>query len=633
MESIHPWISPYNEDGTLKYNMEAWSDMVMSAEALVNPLRDNAYNDLTELRNNLFGSFSGILKPFSWLTLSSTNTFTLINTNANEYLDSRTYSGNHSSNNVSNGTLKVDDGRSWSFLTSNILRLQHRFGEHSLGGLLGQEWYERHSRTSHVEMYDQLIAGERNVGGFAKQGRKNDAGVVPTGTESDAGSFSVFSEINYNYSGKYMASVSFRTDGSTNFGKDNRYGTFYSVSASWLASRERFMREQPVFSNLKFRFSYGTSGKEAGMDYLNYTLYSTGNTTFDYYRNHPCYQSVYGAQLNQQGNDQLSWETAYNLNLGVDMGFLKNRITLSADWYKRRNSDLIMGVTLPAYAGVGQQYQNVGEMENRGLEFVLNTHTLKSKDFNWFTTFTFSYNDNKLTKLDQGKLARNGYKTFYEGDNIDELKKVRITGVDPQTGAAQYERIDEDGTRTIVNTMQEATNGNGELSYVNVGLSRAPYWGGFTNTLTYKNWELYVHTTYNLKYKVYNDVLAEYTSGTGWMRNNLHKLPSGWKIWEKAGDKADIPMMNTDPAYMLDLGTETSFCYSDASHFRISNIRLSYRFPQAWMEMLHLQSAALSFSCDNVHTFTSSRFIGNDPENVAGWAAPRRFIFGLNVTF
>ena len=167
---------------------------------------------------------------------------------------------------------------------------------------------------------------------------------------------------------------------------------------------------------------------------------------------------VYGAQLNQQGNDQLSWETAYNLNLGVDMGFLKNRITLSADWYKRRNSDLIMGVTLPAYAGVGQQYQNVGEMENRGLEFVLNTHTLKSKDFNWFTTFTFSYNDNKLTKLDQGKLARNGYKTFYEGDNIDELKKVRITGVDPQTGAAQYERIDEDGTRTIVNTMQEATN-------------------------------------------------------------------------------------------------------------------------------------------------------------------------------
>ena len=92
MESIHPWISPYNEDGTLKYNMEAWSDMVMSAEALVNPLRDNAYNDLTELRNNLFGSFSGILKPFSWLTLSSTNTFTLINTNANEYLDSRTYS-------------------------------------------------------------------------------------------------------------------------------------------------------------------------------------------------------------------------------------------------------------------------------------------------------------------------------------------------------------------------------------------------------------------------------------------------------------------------------------------------------------------------------------------------------------
>lgn len=633
MESIHPWVLPYNENGTLKYNMESWSDMAMSAEALVNPLRDNAYNDLTELRSNLFGSFSGVLKPFKWMTLSSTNTFTLINTNVNEYLDSRTYSGNHSSNNVSNGTLKVDDGRSWSFLTSNILRLQHRFGEHSLSGLLGQEWYERHSRTSHVEMYDQLIAGERNVGGFAKQGRKNDAGVMPTGGESESGSFSVFSEVNYNYAGKYMASASFRTDGSTNFGKDNRYGTFYSVSASWLASREKFMAEQDVFSNLKFRFSYGTSGKEAGMDYLNYTLYSTTNTTFDYYRNHPYYQSVYGAQLNQQGNDQLSWETAYNLNLGVDMGFLKNRIALSADWYRRRNGDLIMGVTLPAADGVGQQYQNVGEMENRGIELVLNTHTLKSKDFNWYTALTFSYNDNRLTKLDQGKLSRNGYKTFYEGDNIDELKKVKVVGVDPQTGSAQYVRVEEDGTETVVNTMLEATNGNGEASYVNVGLSRAPYWGGFTNTLSYRNWELYVHTTYSLHYKVYNDILAEYTSGTRWMRNNMHKLPSGWKIWEKPGDKADVPMMNADPADMLDLGNETSFCYTDASHFRISNIRLTYRFPQAWMDAVHLQSAALSFSCDNVHTFTSKRFIGNDPENVGGWAAPRRFIFGLNVTF
>lgn len=168
-------------------------------------------------------------------------------------------------------------------------------------------------------------------------------------------------------------------------------------------------------SNLKLRMSYGTSGKEAGMDYLNYTLYSTSNTTFDYYRDHPVYQSAYGATINQLGNDQLSWETAYNLNIGVDVALLDNRISLSADWYKRRNSDLIMSTTLPAANGVGRQYQNVGEMENRGVELVLNTHTVKGEDFNWFTTLTFSYNNNELTKLDQEKLTRSGYKTFYEG--------------------------------------------------------------------------------------------------------------------------------------------------------------------------------------------------------------------------
>ena len=633
MESYHPWMTPYNEDGTLKYNIKSWNNYVIDPTPLRNPLQDNKYNDVTSLKNNLFGSFSATLKPFKWITFSSTNTLTLTNGNANDYLDSRTYTGNHSSNEMSNGVLTVDDERSWTFLTSNILRLQHSFGEHNLNGLVGQEWYERHSRTSRIKMYDQIIAGERNVGGFSKQGDKTNPGVIPTGTERESGSFSVFSEVNYNYAGKYMASASFRTDGSTNFGKDNRYGTFYSFSGSWLVSREKFMKHLDVVSNLKLRMSYGTSGKEAGIDYLNYTLYSTSNTTFDYYRYHPFYPSAYGAEINQLGNDQLSWETAYNLNFGVDLGLLNNRISLSMDWYKRRNSDLIMSTTLPAANGVGQQYRNVGEMENRGVELVLNTHTVKGQDFNWFTTLTFSYNDNELTKLDQEKLTRTYYKTFYEGDNIDELKKVKVKGVDPQTGLAQYVRVEEDGSTNIVGSLSEAVLGNGELSYVNIGLSRAPYWGGFTNTFTYRNWELYMHTTYSLNYKVYNSILAEYTSGTSWTSSNLHKVPSSLKIWENPGDKADIPMVNADPAFVQELNDETSFCYTDASHLRISNIRLTYNFPRQWMKVVGVQSAALSFSCDNVYTFASKFFSGMDPENVGGWAAPRRFIFSLNVTF
>ena len=633
MENKHPWLTPYNEDGTLKYNIEQWQNFVMDPDPAVNQLQDNKYNNVTDLSSNLFGSFSGTFKPFKWLSFTSTNTLTLNTTNTNDYQDSRTYSGNSSINEYSNGTLTIDDSRSWSFLTSNILRLQHNFGNHSLNGLIRQEWYERHSRSSSVSMYDQKIAGERNVGGFSMQGEKGDDASIPTGNETETGSFSVFSEVNYNYAGKYMASASFRTDGSTNFGRDKRYGTFYSVSASWLATQEEFMQNQNVFSNLKLRASYGTSGKEAGIDYLNYTLYTTTNTTFDYYRNHPIYQSTYGAELNQLGNDQLSWETAKNLNIGVDLGFLENRINLSVDWYRRNNTDLIMQVSLPAAMAVGVQYQNVGKMVNRGIELVLNTHTMKSKDFNWFTTLTFSYNDNELTNLADDRLSDAYGTVYYEGDNFDVLKKVKVAGIDPQTGLPQYERVEEDGSITIVNSLVDATLGNGELSYVDIGLSRAPYWGGFTNTLTYKNWELYVHTTYNLKYKVYNSIFQSFTSGRGWTTSNMRKLPSHWKIWEQPGDQADLPMVNADPANRQDLSTSTSFAYMDASHLRISNIRLSYHFPQRWLQEVGIQSATLSFNCDNVYTFASKNFLHADPENLSGWAAPRQFIFGLNVTF
>ncbi len=467
MEDYHPWLSPYDEDGGLKYNIPYWENYVISTKAKVNALLDNRYNDITDLTNNTLASFLGVLKPLKWLSIQSTNTLTLLNQNENAYQDCRTYSGNSPDNSESYGTLRVLDFRKWSFLTSNLLRIQNIWGKHNLNGLIGQEWYERHSRYSTIQMYDQVTPGERNVGGFAKQGSKTFPSTIPSGDEVESSSCSIFSEMNYNYAGRYMASISFRRDGSTNFGKDNRYGTFYAISASWLASEEKFMKNQKLFSNLKFRISYGTSGKEAGADYLNYTLYSTssyGATAYNYYVSHPIYPAIYGATIDQLGNDKLSWETAHNFNLGIDFGFLKNRIRLSIDNYCRLNSNLIMAVTLPAAYGVGKQYQNVGEMLNRGVELMLNTHNIRLSNFNWYSQFTFSYNDNKLKKLQDNRLSWNGI-TLYEGDNIDILKLVRYVGVNSDNGLACFERIEEDGSTVIVNNVYEATSGNGDCSY------------------------------------------------------------------------------------------------------------------------------------------------------------------------
>lgn len=430
-----------------------------------------------------------------------------------------------------------------------------------------------------------------------------------------------------------MASVSFRTDASTNFGKDNRYGKFYSVSGAWLVSSEKFMQKQKALSFIKLRLSYGTSGKEAGIDYLNYTLYAIGKDYEDYYREHPLYPSSYPAVINQLGNDQLTWETAYTFDLGLDMGFLNDRIRLNADYYRRRNSDLIMSVVTAAAIGVGAQYRNVGEMLNQGVELTLNTHTLKLPDFNWYTTFTFSYNKNKLTKLYDGYFVDGEGRTFYEGDNIDMLKKVKVDGVDKETGKPIYERVNEDGSIEYVNTLTAATSGNGELSYQDIGLKRAPYYGGFTNTFQYKNFELYLHMTYSLGYKAYSYLKTSYTDGTAWLYNNMYKVPSNLKIWKEPGDDADIPMVNSDPSYTQNLYGTTSFGYINSGHVRFSKIRLSYNFPEKWLRQMRIQNLSLSFTCDNVGVITSRNFVGADPENLGDWPAPRRYVFGLNFTF
>jgi TonB-linked SusC/RagA family outer membrane protein len=633
-EYIHPWLSPYNADGSLMYSIPGETDFDRGSPDLINILLERNLNNNIYTSQRLSGSFHGTVKPFPWLSFTSTNTVTLGSGNDNLYVDSRTYSGNSRVNNFANGTLTINDARDRSFLTSNVLRFQHAIDDHEISALAGQEWYERWSRQSSVSMFDQKLPGERNIGGFAQQGEKTFGG-IPSGAETEAASFSIFSEAHYNYARRYIASISFRRDASTNFGKANRYGNFYSIGASWVASGERFMQDQEIVSHLKLRASYGTSGKEAGRDYLNYTLYDAGETTFNYFHAHPHLPASYATGINQRGNDRLSWETARNLNVGVDVGLFDQRVQLSVDKYRRVNTDLIMSVTLAAGNGVGAQYRNVGEMINDGVEVVLHTHNVKGA-FNWRSGFTFSYNKNKLSKLDNGRLVRSSYPTLRVGDDISTLKKITFAGVDPENGKPRYERVGEDGTITLLNSITAVNVDDMERSKVNAGLSRAPFWGGFSNTFSWREWELSINTAYAFHYRVLNPLKRAYVNGRSWISGNLYSVPDAWKIWEKAGDIADLPAINADPSLLRteqDFDGESTILYSDASHWRVSTVRLDYAVPARWTASLGLRAAGLYFLLDNVYTFTAKDFAGFDPENPGEWAAPKRFIFGLNFNF
>jgi TonB-linked SusC/RagA family outer membrane protein len=634
MHLMQPWVSPYNDDGSLKYSIFVVSNLNVGADS-PNLLLERRYNDNTANTQRISGSFHGTLKPFEWLSFTSTNTIAVGNDATNTYTDSRTYSGNNVFNGFSHGTLTTSDTRVRSFLTSNIARAQFAVqDDHRFNFLVGQEWYERWSRSSRLSMYDQKIPGERNVGGFAKQGDKMLPS-LPTGSEFESGSFSIFSELHYNYAQRYIASASFRRDASTNFGRNNRYGNFYSLGASWVVSQEGFMRDQDLVSNLKLRISYGTSGKEAGQDYLNYTLYAVGDASMNYYSDHPGHPASYPAAINQLGNDRLSWETAHNFNVGVDIGLFNQRLQLAVDKYRRVNSELIMRVTLPAGQGVGGQYKNVGEMVNDGVELSLHSHNVKGA-FNWRSHLTFSYNKNKLSKLDNDRLVRSGYRTLFLGDDISTLRRIKVDGIDPDNGKARYERVEADGTINVFNSLQDVIVNNEERSYVNVGLSRAPIYGGFSNTFSWRGWELVVNTAYSFRYMVLNPIKRDYIYGNTWTAENLYRVPSVWKIWEKAGDRADLPIVIADETLRnveQDFDGQSTILYSRADHWRISSIRLNYILPTHWTAHLGMKDATLHFLVDNVYTFSSKEFAGFDPENPADWAAPRRFIVGLNFNF
>ncbi|MBS1565218.1 MAG: TonB-dependent receptor, partial [Bacteroidetes bacterium] len=355
----------------------------------------------------------------------------------NTYRDPRTYRGKYNGPSSSpvymNGELFLTDTKSSYYITSNMLTFNKRFGDHQVTALAGQEWSKTHQETITVSGYNTPYPGERNLGAFLNFGNgsstwiyvRSGLPVTPSSPATvDKASFSVFGELNDSYKGKYFGSASLRRDASTNFGRLNRYGTFYSLSGGWLVSRESFMENIKPISNLKLRASYGTSGREAGKDYLNITYYteSTGlgyNTT-----------STTGAAISSLANNEITWETTYNTNVGFDIAFWR-RINLSVDFYRRRSAGLLQTLTLPSYQGAYSQARNVGELVNKGMDILLSTTNVQSKDFSWTTDFNISFNQNKLTKLYGDSLIDGFTGAYYRyiGEDVNTLRAIKYAGV------------------------------------------------------------------------------------------------------------------------------------------------------------------------------------------------------------
>ncbi len=435
---------------------------------------------------------------------------------------------------------------------------------------------------------------------------------------------SFFSRANMKFYDKYLLTMSGRVDGSSRFGRDNRYGFFPAVSAGYIITNEDFLFDNYAVSFLKPRISWGMTGNSEIDNYAPRGLYAGSN-----------YAGLPGMISTSIPSPDLQWETTTQLNAGIDFGFLDNRISGEIDYYIKKTSDLLLNVQIPSTTGFTTVYRNVGDMENKGWEFVINTVNVDS-DFTWNTNFNISFNQNKVTNLD-GQIISSSIWRVIEGEPMGVFYTKEYAGVDPQTGDALF-YLNEEGSETTT-SLAEAANRI-------VGDPNPDFWGGFTNTFGYRGFDLSVMFQFVYGHDIYNHGRQWQADGFSWFDNQTVDFYEDH--WQQPGDDTYYPQ----PRLMQGNGYGvSSMLIFDGSYVRLKEVTLGYTLPRNLVQSINLNSARIFVRGYNLLTFTD--YPGWDPETSApntadigtqssniqqGWdfytaPQPRQITFGVNLDF
>jgi TonB-linked SusC/RagA family outer membrane protein len=398
---------------------------------------------------------------------------------------------------------------------------------------------------------------------------------------------SYFGRANYKLADKYLLGATVRVDGSSRFGKANRYGTFPSVSAGWIASEENFLKESRVLSFLKFRGSYGLTGNAEIGNFSSLTLYGGTN-----------YGGSSGVLPTSLGDPQLTWENTSTADVALEFGFLNDRISGVVDLYYKKTNDLLLQKPIPATNGFTTITQNIGDLENRGIEISLNSQNFVSA-FKWSTSFNISFNKNKITKLAGQPIFPGGryLGRVSEGEPYGYFFGKAYAGVDPANGDALY-YVDASKS-TTTNSYTTAQNQK-------LGDPNPEFFGGLGNRFSFKNFDLDVQTQFVSGNDIYNSA-GGFQSANGDYYDNQSR--DQLKRWQKPGDVTNVPQARFDEAN----GTRASSRHiKDGSYFRVKNVALGYTIPKEWVTKLKAQNARIYLSALNLFTLTN--YQGYDPE-------------------
>ncbi|MFX1708786.1 TonB-dependent receptor [Chitinophaga sp. CC14] len=661
---FRPTTSIYGRDSAVNLVDEFYdpgNELANNQDYRVNPLQ-NIQNQYTMNKvNNLFANAYAEYAITNGLTLRIAGGINTVNTEIDIFNNSKTQSGSKWNSNGVNGSIETKPTSLWR--SENSLTYRKSWNKlHNLTvlGVLEAQGYKNSQRRFSA---NQIPNEDLGLDGIDLAAPANTSLLsLSSGWTMASGAV----RVNYDYNSKYLFSASLRADGSSKFAAGNKWGYFPSASAAWRFSSEEFMKNVRFISDAKIRLGYGASGNNRVGDFAylpqlqltsNQYWYSVGNAPLGI-----------GSVMVSSGNTDLRWETNEQTNIGLDMAFLKNRLTLTVDAYLRTTKDLLLNAALPYVHGVesAQGFKNVGQLQNKGLEFTVAAVIADTKQFSWNSSFNISFNSNKIQSLAEGQQSiLSGSGTFFNTTYSGLFPYISVIGRPLGEmyglvfdGVYQYSDFDVMPNNTYLLKPDVPTNGaarnairpgdikykdlNGDLQvnnqdYTIIGSGLPKHTGGFSNDFRYRNFDLNVL----LQWSYGNDIINanRYVFEGGIVNNpNLNQFASYAKRWTPTN-----PSNTMFRAGGMGNAAYSSRVIEDGSYLKLRTVSLGYNIPGELLKRAKIKNVRIYGAAQNIYTWT--KYSGMDPEvsgrpgnltpgfDYAVYPHSLSYVTGLNVTF
>ncbi|GGK48063.1 MULTISPECIES: SusC/RagA family TonB-linked outer membrane protein [Flavobacteriaceae] len=543
--------------------------------------------------------------------------------------------------------------RRWkNFSNVNTLTYKRKFNDHSINALAGitlnvRKYTSTFVRSIDIPQYLEGLGINSIDGGTLDDGDDNHG-------DSESRIFSVLGRLNYSYKDRYLFTASIRRDGSSNFPEQNRIGYFPSTAVSWKADEESFIKDLNIFSQLKFKAGYGKTGNDRIPGSARFEFLTDSNSSYFFDG-----ETIQGQRPTSFGaNPNLFWETTEQFNVGIDVGFLDNRISLAVEAYQKDTKDLLINADAALSQGFSSIWTNSGQVRNKGLEFALNTVNVSTKDFKWTSDFNISFNQNTIVSLPEGKpiFGKPNYYWRYssnqfiveEGKPLGNIYGYISDGVYQPNDFENYDPTAATHTLASGQPYYKAhqpgdekykdLNGDGQINGADktiIGNALPKHFGGFGNTFTYKNFELSAFLQWSYGNDILNANRLVFEGMTVAGQNQLASVLDRW-----TPENMDTDMHRAGGQGFEDI---SSRIVEDGSYIRLKTVNATYRFPKTALDKIKLSSLELFVSAQNLITWTD--YSGFDPDvsvsnslltpgiDYSAYPKHRTISLGLQVSF